>query len=83
MRESTEGVSVGVLEVAVLGVVGAGPTAALRLGAWGAWGGMLGFGCGADDGDARGPGLLGDAAPGGSCAACAACVFHVKHMFIA
>ena len=38
MRESTEGVSVGVLEVAVLGVVGAGPTTALRLGAWGAWG---------------------------------------------
>ena len=36
MRESTEGVSVGVLGVAVLGVVGAGPTTALRLGAWGA-----------------------------------------------
>ena len=33
MGESTEGVSVGVLEVAVLGVVGAGPTTALRLGA--------------------------------------------------
>ena len=28
MGESTEGVSVGVLEVAVLGVVGAGPTTA-------------------------------------------------------
>ena len=47
MRESTKGVSVGVLGVAVLGVVGAGPTAALRLGAWGAGGG-------ADDGDVRG-----------------------------
>lgn len=35
MGESTEGVSVGVLEVAVLGVVGAGPTTALRLGAGG------------------------------------------------
>lgn len=64
MRESTEGVSVGVLEVAVLGVVGAGPTTALRLGAWvlgvGCWG--LGVGCWADDGDVRGSGLLGDAA---------------------
>ena len=50
----------------VLGVLG--------VGCWG-----LGVGCWADDGDARGPGLLGDAAPGGSCAACAACVFHVKH----
>ena len=60
MRESTEGVSVGVLGVAVLGVVGAGPTAALRLGAWGAWG----CGVGADGGDVRGPSLLGDAAVG-------------------
>jgi len=49
MGESTEGVSVGVLGVAVLGVVGAGATA-VRLGAWGTWGGMLGFGCGADGG---------------------------------
>ena len=45
MRESSEGVSAAVLGVAVLGVVGAGATAALRLGAWGAggaWGGVLG-----------------------------------------
>ena len=61
MGESTEGVSVGVLRVAVLGVVGAGATA-VRLGAWGTWGGMLGFGCGADGDGVRGPGLLGDAA---------------------
>ena len=78
MGESTEGVSVGVLGVAVLGVVGAGATA-VRLGAWGTWGGMLGFGCGADGDGVRGPRLLGGAAAGGSCGARAACVFHVNH----
>ena len=50
----------------MLGGVGAGATAALRLGAWGA-------GCGADGG------AVGS---GSTAATCAGCVFHVKHMFI-
>ena len=59
MGESTEGVSVGVLGVAVLGVVGAGATAARRLGAGGVGGrrgwadGGAAVGCWADGDDVR------------------------------
>ena len=72
MGESTEGVSVGVLEVAVLGVggrgAGGGADDGAAVGCLGCWGGMLGFGCG----------VLGRRRRRAR-----GCVFHVKHMFIA
>ena len=60
MGESTEGVSVGVLGVAVLGVVGAGATA-VRLGAWvrlRGWGAGMMVVVRADGDGVRGPRLL-------------------------
>ena len=85
MRESTEGVSVGVLGVAVLGVVGAGPTAALRLGAWGAggaWGGVLGRRWRwADGDDVRTAFAVRGGARRQLCGVCGVCVSRETHVY--